>query len=109
MPTLSPGIERELGVDQTAASLYLREPSQLLDHAELAPHAHAVRYAWDTLKLSGVLCVDGQPSVYFKEQARFSTDQKEKLVKFLWNQGMSHQLLKLQGDLRSMFDLVYCI
>jgi hypothetical protein len=24
-------------------------------------------------------------------------------------EGMSHQLLKLQGDLKSMFDLVYCI
>lgn len=98
MPTLSPEIERELGVDQTAASLYLREPSQLLDHAELAPHAHAVRYAWDTLKLSGVLCVDGQPSVYFKEQARFSTDQKEKLVKFLWNQGTATKLVLIEDS-----------
>lgn len=98
MPTLSPEIERALGVDQTAASLYLRDTSQLLNHSELAPHAHAIRYAWESLELCGVLCVDGQPSVYFKEQSRFSAKRKEELVKFFWNQGTAAKLVLIDDN-----------
>jgi len=73
--------------------LYLSDVSELISHPELATVSHAIRQAWRELGLSGVLCIDHQPCAYIKEQKRFTADQKERLVKFVWNQGTAPQLI----------------
>lgn len=96
MRHLSETIEISLGLIETSASLYLSAPAQLLDHQELAPVSHAIRQAWSELGLSAVICVDDQPTAYIKEQKRFTKDQKERLLKFLWNQGTAPQLILIE-------------
>ena len=61
----------------------------------LLPYAHYLRQAWSELRLSGVLCVDGRPTVYLCEGARFTQQQKRERHRFVWNQGLVPLLIFL--------------
>lgn len=64
-----------------------------LDQAETSiSQAHIIRRAWENMGLSGVLCLDGVPSIYFKEVNKIDSGQLRNLHQKLWNQGIAPAL-----------------
>jgi len=62
------------------------------------PYSHFMRRAWEAMHLNGILCIDGRPTVYFKEVKRLdSLSQRERYQKF-WNQGLATLLVISSPD-----------
>src|SRR5579864_8377851 len=91
-------IEKRLSEFSTAVSTgswFLSKEKDIEDYPALLPYSHYLRQAWDELKLSGVLCVDGRPTVYLCGDARFGLEQKRERHRFVWNQGLVPLLIFL--------------
>jgi hypothetical protein len=69
-------------------SWFLTKESDIETYPALLPYSHYLRQAWIELSLCGVLCVDGRPTVYLCEGARFTPQQKRERHRFVWNQGL---------------------
>ena len=53
-----------------------------------------VERAWVEMGLDGVLCLDGRPILYLKEQASpITEDERYRLHKLFWNQGVANVLV----------------
>lgn len=76
-------------------SIFLASLDELEDHPILLPYAHYVTQAWDELGLSGVLCVDGRPTIYLCEGESFDLETKHSSQQFVWNQGLTPLLVFL--------------
>lgn len=61
----------------------------------LCPYTHAMRRAWENLKLSGILCIDQRPTVYFKEMPRPDDKDLRDLHRRFWNHGTAPLLVVL--------------
>ncbi len=61
-----------------------------------APHAAAMRLAFETLGLAGFLCVEGTPTIAFQVQTSEDPYQLHKVHKALWNQGLASLLLVIR-------------
>lgn len=105
MSGLTKSVENSLGLRDTAGSIYISAPSELLHYPELASVSHAIRHAWDkeNLNLDGVICIDNQPAAYFRQQKTFTKAQKEKLVRFFWNHGTAAQLILISETKLEVF------
>jgi SAM-dependent methyltransferase len=78
----------EFGRHASPGSWFLSNDSEIEERRELLPYSHYLRQAWTELDLSGVLCVDGRPTVYLCEATHFTPDQKRERHRFAWNQGL---------------------
>ena len=76
-------------------SIFLSSVDHIERQPELLPYAHYLRLAWNELDLSGVLCVDGRPTVYLCEGTRFTTEHKREKHRSVWNQGLVPLLIFL--------------
>ncbi len=73
--------------------VFFRSADDIEKFAGRHPYSHLMRRAWETMHLNGILCVDGRPTVYFKEVKRLdSLRQRERYRKF-WNQGLATLLV----------------
>ena len=88
----------EFGRQASPGSWFLAKEREIEDHEALLPYAHYLRQAWSELELSGVLCVDGRPTVYLCAGARFTPQQKRQRHGYVWNQGLVPLLLFLTPD-----------
>src|ERR1039457_2137667 len=88
----------ELGNQASYGSWFLAKELDIEEHAALLPYSHYLRQAWSEVNLSGVLCVDGRPTVYICGGARFTTQQKRERHRAVWNQGLVPLLVFLTPD-----------
>jgi len=61
--------------------------------AERSGISYSTRKAWKELKLTAVLAVDNQPTVYFTEVSNKDLEHEAKLHRKLWNQGTANILV----------------
>ncbi len=61
-----------------------------------APHATAMRLAFETLGLAGVLCVEATPTIAFLIQDSDNRQQLDSVHHALWNQGLASLLLVIR-------------
>lgn len=80
------------------SSWFLSKESDIEKWPELLPYSHYLRQAWSELSLTGVLCVDGRPTVYLCEHTSFTNQQKRESHRFVWNQGLVPLLIFLTPD-----------
>lgn len=85
----------EFSTAASSGSWFLSKESDIEEYPALLPYSHYLRQAWSELSLSGVLCVDGRPTVYLCAAARFTYQQKRERHRFTWNQGLVPLLLFL--------------
>src|SRR5713101_1439138 len=78
----------EFGRQASPGSWFLSKEQDIGGRPELLPYSHYLRQAWTELSLSGVLCVDGRPTVYLCGATHFSQQQKRERHLFVWNQGL---------------------
>jgi hypothetical protein len=57
--------------------------------ASVAPQALALRRAFDRLALNGILCLQNNPVVYFKEVPEIHPEETRALHRQFWNQGLA--------------------
>ncbi len=76
-------------------SIFLASLDELGNHSILLPYAHYVAQAWNKLNLTGVLCVDGRPTIYICEGQSFDVKTKHATQQFAWNQGLTPLLVFL--------------
>jgi N-6 DNA Methylase len=88
----------EFGRHASAGSWFLSKESDIEGQPALLPYSHYLRQAWTELGLSGVLCVDGRPTVYLCGAAHFNRQQKRERHRFVWNQGLVPLLVFLTPD-----------
>lgn len=88
----------EFGNQASSGSWFLTRERDIEEHAALLPYSHYLRQAWSEVNLSGVLCVDGRPTVYICGGARFTAQQKRERHRAVWNQGLVPLLVFLTPD-----------
>jgi len=72
---------------------YFRKPSDWESAPEARPYRHHLQRAWEEFDLCGVLCVEGKPTIYFKNVARADLQKEAEWQKMLWNQGTASMLV----------------
>ena len=84
---------KDFNLKGVCAPEFFRSAEDIEKYAGRHPYSHLMRRAWETMHLNGILCVDGRPTVYFKEvQQLDSRTQRERYQKF-WNQGLATLLV----------------
>jgi len=65
----------------------------------LRPYLHVITRAWDALKLDGVLCVNGLPTLYLTiRRERISPTKGANLQCLFWNQGVATVLVVVDPE-----------
>jgi hypothetical protein len=72
---------------------YFRKPSDWESSRDARPYQHHLQRAWDQFGLCGVLCLEGKPTIYFKEVAKADLQREAEWQKMLWNQGIAAMLV----------------
>lgn len=80
---------KAFGIQDWKPPSYFASKDEIDAAGSAAPHAHALRRAFDRLSVSGILCLHNNPVVYFKEVASIRPDQVTALHKQFWNQGLA--------------------
>jgi SAM-dependent methyltransferase len=73
---------------------YYRSTRQLLQSPEIYAYQHMLLRAWEEMHLSGVLTLNGIPTVYLREEAKHVTAEVAATAQLqFWNQGVATVLL----------------
>ena len=89
---------KDFGLKRVSASDFFGSMDDIEKSAGRHPYSHFMRRAWEVMHLNGILCIDGRPTVYFKEVKRLdSRRQRERYQKF-WNQGLATLLVVRSPD-----------
>jgi Eco57I restriction-modification methylase len=81
--------------------VYLSSIEEAYANNTLLPYMRIIERAWDDFGLTGVLCVDGIPTIYFKEVGKpLPTEKLNDLHRRFWNQGVAQTLVV--GDPRTV-------
>lgn len=89
---------KDFGLKRVSASDFFGSMDDIEKSAGRHPYSHFMRRAWEAMHLNGILCIDGRPTVYFKEVVRLdSRRQRERYQKF-WNQGLATLLVIRSPD-----------
>lgn len=74
--------------------VYLSSIEEAYANNTLLPYMRIIERAWDDFELTGVLCVDGIPTIYFKEVGQpLPTEKLNDLHRRFWNQGVAQTLV----------------
>jgi type I restriction-modification system DNA methylase subunit len=87
------------------ASRHAPEFFETSDAVVDTPHALAIRAALDDLGLSGVLCVQGVPTIAILNVAQYDAARVVDIHGALWNQGLASLLLVAAGGTLRAFSL----
>jgi len=85
----SPQLIAQLNLTHRKPPDFLRSVADLDSAPRPLPHAHAVRRAWSTLRLCGVVCIDRTPAVYLKEVRAVHDTDARLWHRRLWNHGVA--------------------
>jgi N-6 DNA Methylase len=92
-----------------ALSLSRREAPELYQSAAEVgpgPHAEAIRFAFDDLKLAAVFCIEGVPTIGFLSDPSLPIAELDRVHRILWNQGLMSLLLVIKDDELTAYSLV---
>jgi len=84
----SRGVRQEFGLGDSAEGHLFVSPADAASSDFIRGQSHYIRRAFDRLRLDGVLCIDGVPTVYLKKFERpVGRREINELQRKLWNQG----------------------
>ena len=85
--------KQELAIADWGPPTLFSDPSELATHGQPVPQAHALRRAFEELKLNAILCLRNAPVVYFREVDRIEPAEVKELHRRFWSQGLSPVLV----------------
>ncbi|MBN2313080.1 MAG: N-6 DNA methylase [Sedimentisphaerales bacterium] len=86
-------LTKDFNLTRVSAPDFFRSVEDIETYAGCHPYSHFMRRAWETMHLNGILCIDGRPTVYFKEVECFGTRKQRELYQKFWNQGLATLLV----------------
>jgi hypothetical protein len=93
--------KERLGLNNRSAPEFYESTAMVAD----APHALAIRTAFDQLGVSGIFCVQGVPTMVVLNMAAYDAAHVVDLHGALWNQGLASLLLVTAGDILRVYSL----
>ena len=107
MSIASAQLIKDFDLKGVSAPEFFRSPEGIEKYAGRHPYSHLMRRAWETMHLNGILCVDGIPTVYFKEVEQINSTLLRALYQKFWNQGLATLLVvKSATDVQVFSSLV---
>lgn len=79
----------DFGITDRDPPYFFGEKADLDAISRPVPQAHAMRRAFDSMQLDGILLLQNSLMVYFKEVAKIQPQQMRSLQRRFWNQGLS--------------------
>src|ERR1043165_8546996 len=86
---------KEFGIAGWAAPAFFGSKQNVDAAAPPPPQAHALRRAFERLELTGVVCFDNAPTIYFCESQEADPAAEHELIRLFWNQGLAPILVVL--------------
>jgi N-6 DNA Methylase len=86
------------GIEGRKPPAFFASPADIDAAGSAAPQAHVLRRAFEDLELSGVLCQDNNPIIYFRVMDRIDADVVAALHRTFWNQGVAPILVLIGPD-----------
>jgi len=83
----------DFGIADRDPPYFFGEKATLDATSRPVPQAHAMRRAFDSMQLDGILLLQNSLAVYFKEVAKIQPQQMRSLQRRFWNQGLSPVLV----------------
>jgi len=96
MTTLSFASEKlikDFGLKRVPASDFFGSMDDIEKSAGRHPYSHFMRRAWQQMNLNGILCIEGRPTVYFKEVKHINSLRQRQRYRKFWNQGLATLLV----------------
>ncbi len=90
--------KKEFGIDGRNPPTFFASPGDIDAAGSAAPQAHVLRRAFEDLNLSGVLCQDNSPIIYFRLMDRIDAGGVAALHRTFWNQGVAPILVLIGPD-----------
>ena len=90
--------KRDFGIDSRKPPAFFGNARDVDAIGSVAPQAHALHRAFEDLKLSGVLCHEYSPIIYFRVVDRIDADAVAALHRTFWNQGVAPILVLIDSD-----------
>jgi len=85
---------KTFGLSRESEGTFFSTVDQVMADPRLNGQAHYMRRAFQEMKLDGILCIDGKPTVYLRDFKRPPTrPQVNELHKKFWNQGTATLLV----------------
>lgn len=88
----------EFGIEARGTPQFFAGLEDIEAAGALAPQSHVLRRAFEEMELSGVLCQDQTPIVYFRVIDRFDPSDVAALHRTFWNQGVAPILVLIAPD-----------
>jgi hypothetical protein len=79
----------EFGIEDRTAPSFFGNLTEIDGAGNVVPQAHVLRRAFEDLCLSGVLCQDNSPIIYFRVIDRIDPDSVAAIHRTFWNQGVA--------------------
>ncbi len=94
----SPDWLSDFGIDGKQPPDFFATPADLDAEGGAVPQAHVLRRAFEELELTGILCQEGSPIVYFRTVDRLDASEVLALHRTFWNQGVAPILALIGPD-----------
>lgn len=89
---------KEFGIEGRKPPQFFSGSDEIDAAGSATPQAHVLRRAFEDLRLSGVLCQDNSPIIYFREVNRIDARGVAALHRTFWNQGVAPILVLMDPD-----------
>ncbi len=88
----------ELGVSTWSPPKFFRSVEEIDAEIRAPSQAHALRRAFQQMKLNGIVCLQNSPAIYFREITKDELANAEALHRRFWNQGLAPVLVLIDPD-----------
>src|SRR2546428_378985 len=80
---------KEFGIEGREPPAFFSGLEEIDEAGRATPIPHALRRAFEELKLDGVLCLEKMPIIYFRQVERIEPAEVVRLHRLFWNQGVA--------------------
>ncbi len=85
--------KKEFGLESLKPPRFFSTVEQLNIEPGNVSQPHALRRAFEDLKIDGILCLDRNPVIYFRQVSSLNPDKIYRLHRSFWNQGIAPVLV----------------
>ena len=90
--------KEEFGVENRKPPSFFSSLEEIDSAGSAAPQPHALRRAFEQLKIDGVLCQDKSPLIYFRQVDRIDPAETAAIHRLFWDQGVAPVLVLIAND-----------
>lgn len=88
---------KDFGIEGRKSPSFFSSVAEIDAAGSTAPQPHALRRAFEQLKLDGVLCQDKNPVIYFRVMDRIVPSEVAAIHRLFWNQGVAPILVLIDS------------